>query len=772
MSPPNPAIDIARGHLRHGRLVVPIPPRSKAPTLKGWQNLRIQEDDLDTYFGDGINIGILLGEPSGGFTDIDLDAKEARAVASAFLPKTDMIWGRKSSPGSHFLYSVNPIVPTKKFSGPTVKAASPNDDRGMLVELRSTGCQSVAPGSVHPSGERYRYDKDGEPAVVDGKELLKAVAKVAASSLLARHWPAQGNRQYAALALAGALLRMGWSEDDTGHFIRVTAEAAGDEEVGEKRVDTVAGTQTKLTQREPVWGWPKLSELVGEDVARVARQWLGGAELPAIVTTNRELRDVRREALSALALANDPRRIFVRGKRLVRLTKDEKDPPEWATEVMDTDALRGELASAADWIKIVKEGPKHGVVPAVVASDIRSLSEWPSIPPLRGLVRGPAMVTREGAFLLRPGYHAASGFAYVGEELNLPEMTVEEARDLIIDDFLGDFPFADQASRANAVSLLITPAVRPRILGPIPLFAIDAPTPGSGKGLLANVCCIPSDPAGAAVMTPGRDEEEWRKRITAILAASKSYVLLDNVRSKLDASALAAVITAWPDWEDRILGETRLIRLPNLAIWTVTGNNLAFGEEMVRRAVWIRLIPREERPWLREGFKHRDLPGWARANRGRLAAAVVTLVKAWLAKGKPIWGGRLPGNVERWAAMLGGILDAAGIDGFLDNSKKLYQQLDPDRQAWTAFVDAWWESCTGEGDEATGNATTSDLYKVAVDNDLLDGLVSGGKDEHAQRSKLGRALRRRADQVFGDLQILRVAPEGAQKAMYKLEKVK
>lgn len=588
------------------------------------------------------------------------------------------------------------------------------------------------------------------------------MAKVAASALLARHWPAQGSRQDTALALAGGLLRLPWSEDDIAHFIRVTAEAAGDEEAGGRRVDTVAGTIAKLREGKPIWGWPKLGELVGEGVARSVRQWLGGSELRAIVTTNRELRDVRREALSALTLANNPERIFQRSKRLVRLTRDETGNA--MTEVMDNDALRGELATCADWHKITKEGKHHHVVPSWAASDLRALETWEGIPPLRGLVKGPAMVTRDGDFLLRPGYDHVSGFAYVGDELNLPEMTVEEARTVIVDDLLRDFPFADQASRANAVSLLIVPFIRPVIRGPIPLYAVDAPTPGSGKGLLVDVCCIPSDEAGAAVMTAGKDEEEWRKRITAILAASKAYVLFDNVSSKLGGSALSGVITAWPNWEDRILGETRLIRLPNLAVWTATGNNLTFSQEMVRRSVWIRLVPRKEQPWLREGFRHPDLRGWARANRAKLAGAVVSIVKGWLAAGKPHPKDKLPGSFERWAAMMHGILGFAGIEGFLDNSKELYEQLDPQRQAWLAFVKAWWK------DSKERPVTTGDLYQIAVANQLLDGLV-GGDDELAKKSRLGWAMRQRVDQVFGDLQIKRVAADGSQKPEYRLERM-
>ena len=54
---------------------------------------------------------------------------------------------------------------------------------------------------------------------------------------------------------------------------------------------------------------------------------------------------------------------------------------------------------------------------------------------------------------------------------------------------LGEFPFADEASRANAMALFITPEIPTRdpFLGNIPMGLVDAPQAGSGKSLLVSV---------------------------------------------------------------------------------------------------------------------------------------------------------------------------------------------------------------------------------------------------------------------------------------------
>jgi Bifunctional DNA primase/polymerase, N-terminal len=80
-------IDAARTYLARGWYSIPVPFRGKAPTITGWQDLRLDEAQLSVYFnGAPSNIGVLLGLPSGGLVDIDLDCREAIMLADRFLP--------------------------------------------------------------------------------------------------------------------------------------------------------------------------------------------------------------------------------------------------------------------------------------------------------------------------------------------------------------------------------------------------------------------------------------------------------------------------------------------------------------------------------------------------------------------------------------------------------------------------------------------------------------------------------------------------------------
>lgn len=167
------ALRAAQIYARRQWSCIPIPPRAKKPIIGGWQDLRLALDDLQHHFSDRSNIGVLLGEASNWLIDVDLDHALAVDLAPEFLPATDAIFGRKNKQRSHWLYTVTSPAQTKK------EQAVIGGKPAMLVELRSSGCQTVFPPSVHPSGESITWAIDGDPTKVAPEELLSAVSALA-----------------------------------------------------------------------------------------------------------------------------------------------------------------------------------------------------------------------------------------------------------------------------------------------------------------------------------------------------------------------------------------------------------------------------------------------------------------------------------------------------------------------------------------------------------------------------------------------------------------
>ncbi len=246
----------ASEYIQMGWSPIPVPYKSKNPNRRGWQLERISARDVLRRFNDHAeNVGVLLGEPSQGLVDVDLDCPEALSLSDDFLPTTGTVFGRAGKPRSHRLYRVDPLVETRQYE---------DTDGTMLLELRSTGAQTIFPSSIHPSGESILWDEaphngNVRPHGLDGRELRGYTDRLAAATLLARHWPAQGSRHEAAKALAGGLARADWETDVIEGFIEIVARAAGDDEAGQRPAN-VKTTERRLTNDAPATGWPTLAK--------------------------------------------------------------------------------------------------------------------------------------------------------------------------------------------------------------------------------------------------------------------------------------------------------------------------------------------------------------------------------------------------------------------------------------------------------------------------------------------------------------------------------
>lgn len=154
-----------------GWFAVPLRPRSKSPARRDWTSLRLTPE----VFPEGCNIGLILGEPSGWLVDVDLDCPEAIELADQYLPPTPAITGRPSSTQSHRWYIA---------AGATTEKHTDRNG-SMIVELRSTGAQTVVGPSIHPDGEPYE-NVIAQPAIVPAPMLAACVKALADAVIFKR----------------------------------------------------------------------------------------------------------------------------------------------------------------------------------------------------------------------------------------------------------------------------------------------------------------------------------------------------------------------------------------------------------------------------------------------------------------------------------------------------------------------------------------------------------------------------------------------------------
>ena len=493
-----------------------------------------------------------------------------------------------------------------------------------------------------------------------------------------------------------------------------------------------------------------------------------GSSLPTIIANDRELRHITDDALEALMRANDPPVVFQRGALPIRIQLTDNGLRRLVPYLQS--GMRGRLGRVANWSKevLTRDGDIRVVSvspPLDVVQDVLSLPSWP-FPSIEGVVECPVF-SPDGHLMTHAGYHPhARLWIHLDENLTIPPVStkpadseIQRARELLLNELLAEFPFVDEASRANALAVLLLPFVRGMIDGPTPLHLIDAPAPGTGKSLLADAISIPSTGQPAFVMTEGRDDDEWRKRLTAAISQASVFLLLDNLRHRLDSSQLSAAITA-RTWTDRILGHTATAVLPVRVIWMATANNVALSNEIARRCVWIRLDAKVDQPWMRSGFRHADLRAWARKRRGDLVWACLTLGQAWIAADRPP-GRQHLGNFEAWVMTLGGILDVAGVRGFLGNAQELYARTDEETCEWRDFVQQWWERHHDKP------VQVHELFCLANETELL-GAILGDKSERSQKIRLGKALAKMRERVVGDHRIETAGQDKSSRNVYRL----
>lgn len=412
------------------------------------------------------------------------------------------------------------------------------------------------------------------------------------------------------------------------------------------------------------------------------------------------------------------------------------------------------------WIK--KNEAKPCYPPKELASMMLNDQEAP-VAHLRRITTVPVF-DREGGLRLTAGYCPKDGMLLVPDCKVTPvsktpsNEDVQEAKRLLLDDLLCDFPFASPGDRAAAVALILTPFVRELIQGPTPLHFVEAPSPGSGKGLLAYACLVPGlGPRGTNWCAFPEEEDELRKQITSLLMENRGAVLWDNLGRFLKSATLAKLLTDL-EWSDRRLGQSSSVNIPVKTLWVMTGNNPQMSDELIRRVVPIRLVPEEERPEERKNFRHTELRTWAELARADLIWAAHTLVQSWLLYGrpKPPQDTPLLGSFESYRAVLGGILHHVEISGFLENRARLQAFSDPDTDSWRHFVTLWRLRFPDQA------VKSSDLIGLAEEAEIH----LRGNTEKAKVGSLGSQLGQRRQRSFGGYRI--ESGSGYEKRMWRL----
>lgn len=335
--------------------------------------------------------------------------------------------------------------------------------------------------------------------------------------------------------------------------------------------------------------------------------------------------------------------------------------------------------------------------PLELAHFILGRGEW-GFRVMAGIIEAPTL-RRDGSILAEEGYDEGTGYYLDFGGATFPSVPDEPTKAqagaalALLHEVVADFPFvpdqpgtAASTARSVALSALLLALVR-RQMDKAPIHAFDATAKGTGKTLLCNVIAAVATGRGATVMSFGATEEEFAKRLYAVLLTNDPLVVIDNVSRPIESEEFNAVTTN-PKWKARVLGQSSAPEVDTNAAFLVNGNSLKFVGDLTVRTVMSLLDAGMERPEQRTGFAHPGLMEWVGENRGRIVAAALTVIRAHIVAGHPGLAGLVPSRFEQWDRNVRAALVWLGEPDPW-NTSAVVVGMDTEREQLAALMEAW-----------------------------------------------------------------------------------
>lgn len=177
----SPMLPYAIQFHNEGLCCIPVKERDKSPALDEWeeyQKRRSTPDEIQGWWGNGhnYNIGLVHGAVSGNYITLDID-KDAGLVDDMYNDLPELFSGRIEQSGSGEGYHV-PLrlkdLPDFGFDQKRTRSRGNKTwktSKG-ICNIRSQWCQTVAPPSIHPTGNPYRYLQNGPIAELSNLDNL------------------------------------------------------------------------------------------------------------------------------------------------------------------------------------------------------------------------------------------------------------------------------------------------------------------------------------------------------------------------------------------------------------------------------------------------------------------------------------------------------------------------------------------------------------------------------------------------------------------------
>lgn len=716
-SDPNDELRIKEALKARERGWLVTPTRGKSPYRKGWASEPPPDEATVRRWASAGNYAIRTGE----IVVIDDDTNDGSAEqVLSLLPTVTVITGA----GRKHHYFRRPA--TARIKNSTSKLA-PN------VDVRAEGGAAVGVGSRHPeTGNIYAWAPGRSPDEIEmaelpaeivaaleirktpkadrlapGGELHERLCRYARKAcernaeMIARAPEGKRNEMLNRAAfvvgrfVGACILDRGYAED----ALRTAGGVAGLEE-REIEATIRSGLDAGIADPHDLKTLDRKASRQAEDGADIPAGPRDDArKRPIIIVEGGCLPEIVDASEQAL-LKDGGAQLYQREGQLVRMTRAQSclldDGIRRSEGALNLILVEGaylveRLTKAASYQKF--DGRSKQYVPIdcperVAATYLARRGYW-CVPALRAVIEAPTL-RPDGSILQAPGYDTATHLFFDSGGVEFAPVPENPSRDdaiaalAKIHELIQGFPFLEGPDRSVALAAIVTGIIR-RNIRTAPLFAFRAPKMGSGKSLLADVVSMMATGRPAPAMPQGKDEDEDRKRMLALLLEGDPVSLIDNIERPFASSALCSILTQ-TTFKDRILGRTGTATVPTCTTWLATGNNLIIAGDLTTRTLVCDLDAKVERPEEREFavnlYEH--IP----ANRTTLVPAVLTLLRAYHVAGRPKQKLSVFGRFEAWSNLVRSTLVWCG-EADPNLTRQRIEIVDPVRQQIQSVLMGW-----------------------------------------------------------------------------------
>jgi hypothetical protein len=591
------AIDLSaevRAGTKRGWAFTPL--RGKKPIRPNWQSEPPLEADylLDKYLEQGLDVGVRTGTTS-GLLIVDVDEQKGGVIPEECPPTVAV---RTGGGGLHLYYQLPDGTKIPNSAG----QLAPH------VDVRGEGGQCVFVGSLHESGEYYRWLVDHGPDEVDLTPLPQVIIDKLLPKTAMAHQVSGGN---------------GRADSGTDAYVH----AAFEEEVDAVRRTAQGSRNSRLNSASFSIG--TLMHLGVLDDEEVEKKFLAAAAACGLGTE--EATSTIKSGLKAGQAK--PRNIsLVSGTVIRNYALDPRNPQRRQP--------LGLGATTRNMLEITGGWPKRVGSTLFVEQqdDVRLLQSTDALfaylgaqAPLhwrRGHAIDGALLTPKSEFYahLQHSVECYEQVERLPHEPPVPNFYYiwtspdhEPGNSGCFDELLEFFDNHETPTDKALIRAMFLTPLWGGLPGTRPAFAIMADDRGYGKSTLKDAV---AELYGGISLEPNRGNEE--RIVTRLLsegALTARVVSVDNIKGAFSSGLLEGLITAtYISGHRMYAGEARR---PNMLTYIFTGNSLRLSRDIAERCFIIRLArPVPESNWREEVFDY------IRTNRDRIVTDGIALLRS------------------------------------------------------------------------------------------------------------------------------------------------